>query len=79
MNRINIFGRLQNVFNADEKKKKKKTNDIVEVIDKLHVKMRKINAMLDECENEEIKKALQLEANIISAQIQKGLSILENH
>ena len=45
MNRINIFGRLQNVFNADETKKKKKTNDIVEVIDKLHVKMRKINAV----------------------------------
>ena len=77
MNKINLLGRLQDFFNVN-RKRRKKANNITNVIEKLHAKERKINEMLGECENEEIKKALQLEFDIITAQIEKGLSKLEN-
>lgn len=78
MNKIKLLSRLQDFFNADDKEKKKKAKDIADVIEKLQAKERKINQMLNDCEDEEMKKALQLEANIISAQIEKGLSVLES-
>ena len=78
MNKIKLLSRLQDFFNADEKKKKEKAEEIEGVIKKLQAKEHKIKDMLEECPDEEMKKALQLEANIISAQIEKGLAILEN-
>lgn len=78
MNKIKLLSRLQDFFNADEKEKKKKAKDIANVIQKLQVKERKIKQMLEECQDEEMKKAMQLEANIISAQIDKGIAALEN-
>ena len=78
MNKIKLLSRLQDFFNADEKQKKKKAKEIADVIEKLQTKERKITKMLDECQDEELKKALQLEANIISAQIEKGIAVLQN-
>lgn len=78
MNKIKLLSRLQDFFNADEKQKKKKAKEIADVIEKLQIKERNIQEMLGECQDEEMKKALQLEANIISAQIEKGLSVLQN-
>jgi hypothetical protein len=34
--------------------------------------------MLNACQDEEMKKALQLEVNIIQAQIDKGKTVLNN-
>ena len=78
MNKIKLLSRLQDFFNADEKKKKKKAKEIEGVIEKLQAKERKIKEMLEECEDEGMKKALELEANIINAQIEKGIAVLEN-
>jgi len=77
MNKIKLLSRLQEFFNADEQERKKKAKDIANVIDKLQEKERNIKKMLDECQDEEMAKALQLEANIINAQIEKGLSVLK--
>lgn len=78
MNKIKLLSRLQDFFNADQKQKKKKAKEIASVIEKLQAKERKIKEMLSECQDEEMKKALELEANIISAQIEKGITVLEN-
>jgi proteasome assembly chaperone (PAC2) family protein len=78
MNKIKLLSRLQDFFNADEKKKKEKADEIEGVIKKLKTKERKIKAMLGECQDEDMKKALQLEADIIKAQIDKGMTVLKN-
>lgn len=78
MNKIKLLGRLQDFFNADEKKKREKAEEIKGVIKKLKVKQRKIKKMLEECQDEELKKALQLETDIITAQIDKGIGVLKD-
>jgi len=78
MNKIKLLSRLHDFFNADEKKKKEKAEEIQGVIKKLQTKARKIKKMLDECQDDELKKALELEASIINAQIEKGLAVLKN-
>lgn len=78
MNKIKLMTRLQAFFNADEKEKKKKAEEIKGVIKKLNIKKNKINKMLAACQDEEMKKVLQLEVNIIKAQIDKGRAALKN-
>lgn len=78
MNKIKLLSRLQDFFNADEKEKKKRSDEIEDIIKKLRVKERKIKEMLDECQDDGLKKALQLEADIIKAHIDKGMAVLEN-
>lgn len=78
MNKIKLLSRLQDFFNADEKKKKKRYEEIEGVIKKLKTKENKIKKMLNACQDEEMKKALQLEVNIIQAQIDKGKTVLKN-
>ena len=77
MNKIKLLSRLQDFFNASEKEKKEKVNEIKGIIKELTNKERKINKMLAECRDEELKKALQLEADIIKAQIDKGKGVLK--
>lgn len=78
MNKIKLLSRLQDFFNADEKEKKEKIEEIKDVIKKLKNKQRKTARMLNECQDEELKKVLQLEADIIQAQIEKGLDVLKH-
>lgn len=78
MNKIKLLSRLQDFFNADKKKKKKRFEEIEGVIKKLKVKENKIKKMLNACQDEEMKKALQLEVNIIQAQIDKGKTVLKD-
>jgi len=78
MNKIKLLGRLQAFFNADEKEKKEKADEITIVIKKLKAKKHKIEKMLVDCFDDELKKALQLEVDIIGAQIDKGNDILKN-
>ncbi len=72
MNKIKLLSRLQAFFNADEKEKREKADDIKNVIKKLKSKQRKLSKMMAECRDDELKNALQLEADIIEAQISKG-------
>lgn len=78
MNKIKLLSRLQFFFNADEKEKKKRADEIKDVIKKLKAKKRKIQQMLDACQDQDMQKALQLEINIIHAQIEKGLAVLKS-
>lgn len=78
MNKIKLLTRLQAFFNSDAKAKKKKAEQIKGVIKKLKTKQNKIKKMLDACQDEEMKKALQLEVDIIKAQIVKGVAVLKN-
>ncbi|MCK9605867.1 MAG: hypothetical protein M0R33_05385 [Methylomonas sp.] len=78
MNKIELLSRLQAFFNSDAKAKKKKSEQIKGVIKKLKTKQNKIKKMLEACRDEEMKKALQLEADIIKAQIDKGVDVLKN-
>ena len=78
MNKIKLLRRLQDFFDADEKNKREKSNEIKGVIKKLEAKQRKIKKMLADCRDDELTKALQLEVDIISAQINKGIDVLKN-
>lgn len=78
MNKIKLLNRLQDFFNADEKKKREKAEEIKEVIKKLQAKEHKIKKMMDECQDEDLKKTLRLEADIIKAQIDKGIGVLKS-
>lgn len=77
MNKIKLLRLLQDFFNADEKEKRDKADEIRGVIKKLKSKQRKTSKMLNECRDEELKKALQMEADIIQAQIEKGIEVLK--
>jgi fructose-1-phosphate kinase PfkB-like protein len=76
MNKIKLLSRLQAFFNADEREKKVKVEEIKKVIKKLKAKQRKTQKMLLDCQDEALKKALQLEVDIIKAQIDKGIDVL---
>lgn len=78
MNKIKLLTQLQDFFNSDEKEKKQKAEEIKGVIKKLKIKQTKIKKMLDACQDDEMKKALQLEVDIIQAQIDKGAVVLES-
>lgn len=78
MNKIKLLSRLQEFFNADEQEKREKADEIKGIIKKLRNKQRKTARMLNECRNEELKKVLQLEADIIQAQIDKGIEVLKH-
>ncbi|WP_031435502.1 hypothetical protein [Methylomarinum vadi] len=77
MNKIKLLSLLQDFFNADEKEKRDKAVEIRGVIKKLKNKHRKTTKMLNECRDEELKKALRMEADIIQAQIEKGIEVLK--
>jgi polysaccharide pyruvyl transferase WcaK-like protein len=78
MNKIKLLGLLQDYFKADEKKRREEQDGIKVVIKKLKTKQRKIQKMLSECADEAMRKALQLEVDIITAQIDKGVEILKS-
>ncbi len=78
MNKIKLLARLQAFFNADEKEKREKSEEIKGVLKKLKTKQRKIKKLLSECRDEELKRLLQLETDIIKAQIDKGVAVLKS-
>lgn len=77
MNKIKLLEKLQAFLNADEQKKRAQQKEIRIVLRKLKSKRRKINQELQQCHDEELRKALQLEVDIISAQISKGEQIVK--
>ncbi|MCQ8102617.1 hypothetical protein NP590_00760 [Methylomonas sp. SURF-2] len=78
MNKIKLMTRLEAFFNSDVKEEKKKVEEIKGVIKKLKAKQNKIKKMLEVCPDQDMKNALQLEVNIIQAQIDKGEAVLKN-
>ncbi len=77
MNKIELLSKLQAFFDADEAKKRKSVAEIESVLVKLKSKLIKTNKKLLQCKNEEFKKALLLEVDVISAQIDKGEKVLK--
>ncbi len=74
MNKIELLDKLQSLFDSDEVKKSK---DVEKVLDKLKDKQKKNRKMLDQCNNIEFKKALELEIDVLEAQIEKGEKFLQ--
>lgn len=77
MNKIKLLSKLQTFFDSDEAKRKKSVAEIVEVLNKLKLKQLHTKKKILQCTNDEFKKALLLEFEVMSAQIEKGESFLK--
>ena len=77
MNKIKLLSELQDFFDSDEAKKRKNLEDIEDVLIKLKNKLVKTKRMLSQCKNEEFNNALQLEVDVLTAQLEKGEKILK--
>lgn len=77
MTKVELMSKLQAFFDAGEAKKRKNVVEIEHVLVKLKSKLIKTNKKLLQCKNEEFKKALLLEVDVISAQIEKGEKLLK--
>jgi hypothetical protein len=77
MNKIKLLSELQDFFDSDEAKKRKNLEDIEDVLIKLKSKLVKTKRLLSQCKNEVFNKALQLEVDVLTAQLEKGKKILK--
>jgi hypothetical protein len=77
MNKIKLLSKLQAFFDSDEAKRKKSASEIAEVLNKLKLKQRHTKKKLLQCTNDEFKKVLLLEIEVMSAQIEKGENFLK--
>jgi len=77
MNKNTLMSKLQDFFDADQTKRKKSAEDIAEVLQKLKMKHLETKNKLLTCTNDEFKKSLVLEVDVISAQIEKGERLLK--
>ena len=77
MNKIELLSKLQTFFDADDAKKRKNVEEIEDVLVKLKSKLIKTKKKHLQCKNQEFKKALLLEVDVISAQIDKGEKVLK--
>ena len=77
MNKIKLLSELQVFFDSDEAKRRKNVENIEDVLIKLKSKLVKTKRMLSQCKNEEFNNALQLEVDVLTAQLEKGEKILE--
>ncbi len=75
MNKIKLLDKLQSLFDSDQVKKSK---DVEKVLDKLKDKQKKNRKMLEQCNNSDFKKALELEIDVLEAQIEKGEKFLHS-
>ena len=77
MNKIKLLSKLQAFFDSDEAKKRKNLENIEDVLSKLKNKLVKTKRMLSQCKNEAFNNALQLEVDVLTAQLEKGKKILK--
>jgi len=77
MNKIKLLSKLQSFFDADERKRVQSVDEIRVVLNKLKNKLLQTKKSYSLCTNEAFKKALQLEIDVITAQIEKGERYLE--
>jgi len=76
MNKIKLLDRLEHFFESEENSKN--VEEFVVVLKKLKAKLAKTKNMLRDCNNEGFKKALQLEVDVLAAQIEKGERYLKD-
>ncbi|MCK5188944.1 MAG: hypothetical protein KAI44_10290 [Methylococcales bacterium] len=77
MNKIKLLSKLEAFFVLDEAKKRQNASEIKDVLERLNNKQQKTKKMLKQCKNEELKKVLLLEVDVIDAQIEKGEKFLQ--
>jgi len=77
MNKIKLLSELQVFFDSDKAKRRKNVENIEDVLIKLKSKLVKTKRMLSQCKNEEFNNALQLEIDVLTAQLEKGEKILK--
>jgi len=76
MNKIKLLDRLEHFFESEESSNN--VDEFVVVLKKLKTKLAKTKNMLRDCNNEDFKKALQLEVDVLAAQIEKGERYLKD-
>jgi len=74
MNKVKLLAKLEDFFDTDDKKN---VEQIESVLIKLKNKLIKIQRRITQCKNEAYKTALQLEAEVLVAQIEKGENFLK--
>jgi len=74
MNKVKLLAKLDGLFDADDKNN---AEQIESVLIKLKNKLIKIQRRITECKNEAYKTVLQLEAEVLIAQIEKGEKYLK--
>lgn len=77
MNKIKLLSKLQSFFDADERKRVQSVDEIRGVLNKLQNKLLQTKKSYSLCTNVAFKKALQLEIDVITAQIEKGERYLQ--
>lgn len=77
MNKIKLMSKLQSFFDADERKRVQSVDEIKDVLGKLKTKLEHSKKSYSLCTNAEFKKALLLEIDVITAQIEKGERYLQ--
>jgi|GEM_PF-2936167 len=77
MNKIKLLSKLQSFFDADERKRLQSVDEIKDVLGKLKTKLEHSKKSYSLCTNEAFKKALLLEIDVITAQIEKGERYLQ--
>ena len=75
MNKIKLLDRLDLFFESN--KDSNNAEEINEVLIKLKGKLIKTEKMVKDCNNQAFKAALQLEVDVLAAQIEKGEKCLK--
>jgi hypothetical protein len=76
MKKIKLLEKLEQLFVGTEGSQAKELEHMASVIEQLQHKLHKTRNSLKHCKNEDYKKVLQLEIEVLSAQIEKGRSFI---
>ncbi len=77
MKKIKLLEKLEQFFAGTKASQAKELERMASVIEQLQHKLHKTRNSLKHCKNEDYKKVLQLEIEILSAQIDKGQAFLK--
>lgn len=76
MNKKKLLNKLQEFLNTDSHKKRKQRDELKKVLKKLKKKENKIKDKIESCDDEDTKKQLEMELEIVHVQRKKGIAVL---
>jgi len=77
MNKIKLLSKLQTFFDSDKANTKVRVKEIETILLKLKAKQEKTKKKLSQCVNDEYKKVILLEIDVMNAQIEKAEKFLK--
>ncbi len=78
MNKIKLLSKLQTFFDSDKASTEARVKGIETVLIKLKAKQDKTRKKLVQCANDDYKKVLSLEIEVMNAQIEKAENFLKD-